>query len=463
MKRSNFTYYPKAFAASALLVCILVFFSTGYGAENEEMEENAKDLIVKVTSKGGFGAGIIIGVSSGYIFIATADHLLGKSQNAELEFRALQYVPVPAVAINRHPQQDFALLRAKIPNELSGETFAFDRLKYTVAHKGIPVRVVGHPGGEFWDSPETDISVQNIESDEIKFYFSCQPGHSGGGLFNRDWELVGMIKEQGVQYCRAVSMKFLLSSVPRNIVDLRYADKPSPDQEKGARISGRILYNGYPITNYTKANAVLGLVEVVSWKGIPIDYRYSSENAEYVISNVPPGKYSPFVRIESGWPFDKESGGDYYGRISGMNKNIVVAPHSKNIHQDLKVVHVIHLTKPLDNQNRRTHVSDPPEKLYHSFYGPSAEKFEWKPVPDAAGYELHYLLEDGNTKKRIDYKTFKTNKTYYYPKLNVTTGNNYYMFRITAHNASNEMIGHFQNYYKDGSGGWFEFTVAAKP
>ena len=334
MKLSCFAGTLRVSFASVVLGFILVFCSFGYGAENVEMEESAKHLIVKVNGQGGFGAGIIIGVSSGYIFIVTADHLVGMSQEVELEFKALQYVPVPAKALKRNPQLDFALLQAKFPSELPQKSIPLKRMRYTNAYKGMPVRVVGHPGGEVWDSPLTSMSVQDVGIEEIKFYFSCQPGHSGGGLFNADWELVGMIKEQGVQYCRALNLKFLLSKLPNNIVDLRYIAKPGPDQEKGARISGKIYYNGNPITNYTKANAALDLVEIRSWKSIKPAFRYNSETAEYEINNVPPGKYAPFVRIESGWPFDKESGGDYHGRISGMNKDIVVAPHSKNLNQD---------------------------------------------------------------------------------------------------------------------------------
>ncbi len=121
---------------------------------------------------------------------------------------------------------------------------------------------------------------------------------------------------------------------------------------------------------------------------------------------------------------------------------------------------VIHLTKPVDNQVSRTSTDDPLEVLYKSNYAPSADVFEWDAVPGAAYYQVYFILTDKNTDNLVEDKSGKTTKTQYLPNLNITAQNQKYMFRIEAYNTQNEHIGTFINYYKNGSGGWFEFTVA---
>jgi hypothetical protein len=236
------------------------------------------------------------------------------------------------------------------------------------------------------------------------------------------------------------------------------AGTPEPS---GVRISGRVIYNGEPATKYSRANAVIQLMDVEDRRDVPIDVHYDSQTGRFTLKNVPSGKYQPFVRLEAGYPFHRESGGDYFGRISGMNSPIVVAPHDESIDMDLKVVNVIHLTKPVDNQEQRTLTGDEPETLYRTFYYPSADRFEWDPVPGAVNYELWFALMDGNSGQRKDFKSHTVSSTAFSPRLEVTSGNDYYMFTMTALNSTNEKVGFYQQYYRNGTGGWFNFKVAA--
>ena len=233
--------------------------------------------------------------------------------------------------------------------------------------------------------------------------------------------------------------------------------------QTGANITGKIYYNGRPAAYTTRAFGVIELVEVATWRALPIDYRYENTTSDFTILDVPPGKYTAFVRLEAGWPFDAESGGDYHARISGLNPDIVVAPQDSRLQVNLEVVQGIHLTRPVDNQQRRTTVSDPPESFYPSLYAPSAEIFEWDPVPGAAYYQVFILTVRGIGQPPLNVIEKRLTQPQFSPGLGVSPPGTEYMFRVEAHNAAGKLIGTFDNYYKNGSGGWLQFRVIPPP
>ncbi len=253
----------------------------------------------------------------------------------------------------------------------------------------------------------------------------------------------------------------------RNTSDLfasAYAAGPLDTQAEGATISGRIRYAGQSVTAFAPgADAAIELMEVESRQIVPTEVAYDRGTGEFVISGVPPGKFTPFVRIETGYPFDRESGGDFFSRLSGMNEDIVVAPHAQTLGRDLNVAHVVHLTRPVDNQTVRGSVGDPPEITYESMYAPSAEVFAWEPVPAAAYYEATILLQERGTDRRLDTRTFRVTAPSIAPQLPVSPPNTYYMFMVNAYASGGELIGVYTHYYRNGSGGWFEFVVLPRP
>lgn len=253
--------------------------------------------------------------------------------------------------------------------------------------------------------------------------------------------------------------------------------------EPWAKIMGKIRYNDEVVTKYSNAMAVAELMDTNSLEVVSIDFEYDNRAGQFTIGNVPPGQYFPYIRLESGYPFDSESPGDFTSRIGrewtaapphlvksdeteleaimllGLDNVINVPPDLKVIQKDVVVRHIIHLTRPVDSQKPRTLVSSPPEILYQSLY-PSAGIFEWDPVPGAISYKLHFSLVDGNTHQPIDSETHTVASTHYSPNLNVSSGNNYYRFYMQALNSKNESIGTFMNYCEDGFGDYFEFEVA---
>lgn len=235
-------------------------------------------------------------------------------------------------------------------------------------------------------------------------------------------------------------------------------------KKNGAKLIGKIYYNGKPITKYTNTSANIELYEVSSWKPIDVDdFQYDNITGQFIIEGIPPGRYRPFTRVEAGYPFDKESGGDFYDRISGMNGNIDILSHSKVIQKDFKVIKIIHIERPVDNQKERISTFDL-EIFHKGNYYPSARVFEWEPVPEAKEYKLIFLLKRGDPEnprnnKLIRREIFNTQSNRFFPNLSTTSIDTYYMFRIEALNSKNEMIGTFENYYTNGTGGWLEFKI----
>lgn len=225
-----------------------------------------------------------------------------------------------------------------------------------------------------------------------------------------------------------------------------------------AKVSGGIYYNGNPITGYTDSGAQIGLIEVEAWESIPLQSSYFPITGTYVLSGIPPGEYLPFIIIESGYPFDSESCGDFTGRLSGINPNIVISSNQDVVNMDLAVVYHLHLVSPYDNQQRRISVSDEPENIYRAQSHPEY-LFEWEAVPDAANYRVTVVLKDdiNNTSENIISEN--TGATSLSVELEATRGDEYYMFSVTGYSETGELIGLFQYYYTNGSGGWYKFVV----
>lgn len=240
------------------------------------------------------------------------------------------------------------------------------------------------------------------------------------------------------------------------------ADAGAPaETAAGATITGTVIYAGRPVSEFSNAPAVIELLDTDTRSDVPVDVTYDENEARFRIDGVPSGQFTPFVRIESGHPFDRESGGDFYSRLSGLNEPIAVPPNTRSVDRDLEVVHVIRLKDPVDNQERRTSAGDPPEVLSAGFFAPSAQRFEWDPVPAAASYELRFLRMEGD--ERVESITRTTTGTTFEPELTVTPAGQRYQFTMTARDEQGNLVGNYTHYYRNGSGGWFEFVVVEGP
>lgn|GEM_PF-7092724 len=225
-----------------------------------------------------------------------------------------------------------------------------------------------------------------------------------------------------------------------------------------AKVMGAVYYNGNPITDYTDSGAQVGLIEVETWESVPLQSSYFPITGTYVLNGIPPGEYLPFITIESGYPFNVESGGDFTGRLSGINPNIVISSNEDVVNMDLSVVYHLHLVSPYDNQQRRISVSAEPENIYQPQSHPGYV-FEWEAVPDAANYRVTVVLKDENSNTSENIVNQTTTATSLALELAATQESQYYMFSVTGYSETGELIGLFQYYYTDGSGGWYNFVV----
>jgi hypothetical protein len=165
-------------------------------------------------------------------------------------------------------------------------------------------------------------------------------------------------------------------------------------QAQGATVFGQILYSGTSIGSFTDADCILRLIPLDKayrpGKDDTFELKYNNKTGRVMINNVPPGQYSPDLRIEVSPPFDKLSGGDFRGRFW---EKLIVPPNKDVVEQDFNVDHVIHLLAPIDNN------FPSPSQINLS----SPIHFRWKPVPMADVYRL--TISQGwaeNTKWIVD-------------------------------------------------------------
>jgi hypothetical protein len=228
-------------------------------------------------------------------------------------------------------------------------------------------------------------------------------------------------------------------------------------QPTGTRISGSILYNNEIITKYTKANVRIDLWDGNAKQTIS-DVQYDNQNGQYIFNNVPPGNYFIDATIETGYPYDRRSGGDYTSNLFPETPDIIVTSSRSEIRQDIIVKKIIRLTKPVDTQQERTMVNNP-DKLYQSSYSPSAELFEWEAVPGATTYDVKFLKYEIGTQAGITQVSGGiVNTLQYHPNLQKNSPNQCYRLDIDAYNEKGEDIGHLENFYQNGWGS-FEFIV----
>jgi S1-C subfamily serine protease len=190
--------------------------------------KDAKNLVAMVESRAGnqqqVGAGIILGrgpSGSDSVYVATAFHVAfpdGEMPDEVMtKFRFLPGETKRATVLNiRDMDLDYAVLKVEgiAPSLL--DALAFDRVRSSVDLKtGDELYSMGNPGGVAWNvSPAPDGLFQRSSGGIIRFQSQAiQVGYSGGGLFTKDWYLVGMIRSDGSVESKALSMETLIAEV----------------------------------------------------------------------------------------------------------------------------------------------------------------------------------------------------------------------------------------------------------
>jgi len=171
-------------------------------------EEKVKPLIVMLTAKFSdpdeerFGAGIIFGLGTDRIYIATANHLVRKgqqeAQSLRVRFKRLPGEEIEAKLLkDADPDLDLAVLAVANLARLGKLPFGpFDQLGDPSSLKrGDSLYSVGNPRGRQWYLNVTPDKVAGKSGSAISFESAfIEPGHSGGALLDERMEMVGMIK-----------------------------------------------------------------------------------------------------------------------------------------------------------------------------------------------------------------------------------------------------------------------------
>ena len=172
----------------------------------KERQEEVNRLVVHIVDENQqtMGAGIIFGVGKNDLYIATANHVVRRRIDDRprairlgVEIRGGTKILRAVLLSTFNKYLDLAVL--KVPNLHFANLeslFPLDRLgDPNTLRFGDALHVVGHPRGETWDVHVDPFPFKVKKRDNLEFETTLlQPGHSGGGLFNERWELVGMVK-----------------------------------------------------------------------------------------------------------------------------------------------------------------------------------------------------------------------------------------------------------------------------
>ena len=173
----------------------------------------AKNLVVQVLATGGdeeeVGAGIVVQVAtSNRIIIVTAAHVVRTAQQGA-KIRVVFQFARNDTALAHVDQVDRDLDLAVLSVTRAGSApFVFDRQGDPAAlETGSLVVPVGCPERVCWEPPVSGDRVLSASARRVRFEsFFVSPGSSGGALFNRQWEVVGIVTEKNSQDGVAVGM-----------------------------------------------------------------------------------------------------------------------------------------------------------------------------------------------------------------------------------------------------------------
>lgn len=173
-------------------------------------QDSLKTNVVKISAYQGIeedeGGGIVLGSKDKYLFILTAWHIIDGKKNIEVSFYGEPNNKYKARRVNHNDILDIAIISV----EITGKNF----MKLPICNnikKGQNVSVVGHPYDNVWRVNLPDnIVTDHIYDDDIRMLSinneGIRPGSSGGILFSKNNELVGIMT--GVTSLDAVAIKF---------------------------------------------------------------------------------------------------------------------------------------------------------------------------------------------------------------------------------------------------------------
>ncbi|HKI04293.1 MAG TPA: PEGA domain-containing protein [Thermoanaerobaculia bacterium] len=222
----------------------------------QDGEDRAQLLVVRITAPTTEGAGILFHFDSKYAYGITARHVLfqqgRKVEGLQAHFQAWPHKQFPVEAHRLHHEEDLAVFRADLSdlNLSVSEILRFiplDQLGSSLdLDPGNPLHSMGHSTVGGWISPKKEIQFAKAdEGNKNAFLFElpCPQGHSGGAVFDGNWQLVGMMIEEELPYCRALRIEPILKIVQAWKLDisLRLPPKRQTDKASAKQITVAVM------------------------------------------------------------------------------------------------------------------------------------------------------------------------------------------------------------------------------
>jgi curli biogenesis system outer membrane secretion channel CsgG len=217
-----------------------------------EDAEEAEKLVVRLTAPSTEGAGIIFQADAQYAYGITAKHVVFRQGKAVEGLKALfQPWPqdLPVTVYKLHFEEDLAVfqvdlrplglslpeIQRAIPLNLLGSSENLD--------PGNKLWSVGHSTAGAWITPKEPFRFSRGDSKTFLFESPCPQGHSGGGVFDESWQLVGMMIEEERPFCRALRIEPIMKIVQgwKLEIGLRPAPKRERDPTQSAEITVAVV------------------------------------------------------------------------------------------------------------------------------------------------------------------------------------------------------------------------------
>lgn len=187
------------------------------------LQESCRGMMVKLTGDSLAGSGVICGTEGEYLLIATAAHVVwDDAEGVQVRFSDGWETEEASVAVSE--TADLAVLRiplARIPAERLDSYLAanMDRAVYEEMQAGDGCIVMGSAGEAAEDAYEGEVLDPWIYMEDYGQYMVWarapgKPGMSGGGIFDRQGRLMGILSgysEDGEW--AAVPLAFLLTEL----------------------------------------------------------------------------------------------------------------------------------------------------------------------------------------------------------------------------------------------------------
>jgi hypothetical protein len=193
------------------------------------------------------GAGIVLGVSADSVYIATALHVVvDREESVWVRF---SFAPEDSVqAAVRHASDDLfaldlAVITVPAPADPAGALSAHrGRLGDSgVLRQGDQVSPVGCPDGECWGAPSPPDRILSGGEDILFQSVFVKGGSSGGGLFNEEWEVVGLVTDSDPPRARAIPMDRVMRQAAAWGVPVTLDPPGIPRRGYGLTVGGALL------------------------------------------------------------------------------------------------------------------------------------------------------------------------------------------------------------------------------